>query len=112
METYRGYIYLVLFFKIIFSMLLLVQIYLNFKQTKDTEFDKKIKYWKHRVEFIFIFLMSCLLIYLFNPRTDRTVMIDYETKILLYIFGFVLILSADWKHFFEDNKWITKIFNK
>jgi hypothetical protein len=52
--------------------------------------------------------MSVLLIYLFNPRTERSVMIDYETKLLLYLFGFILLITADWGVFIHE----TPLFKK
>ena len=49
--------------------------------------------------------MAILLIYLFSPRTDRNVMIDGETKVLLYLFGIVLLITAKWADFFHEAKW-------
>ena len=49
--------------------------------------------------------MAILLIYLFNPRTERIVMIDNETKLLLYLFGIVLLITAKWDDFFHEAKW-------
>jgi len=31
-------------------------------------------------------------------------MIDNETKILLYLFGFILLLTSDWDQFFQDSR--------
>jgi hypothetical protein len=36
-----------------------------------------------------------LLIYLFNPRTDRSILIDYETKLLLFLFGIILLITMN-----------------
>ena len=86
--------------------------YLKLKHKEHSETDKKIVFWKERLEFIFIILMAVLLIYLFNPRNDRSISIDYETKILLYLFGFILLITADWKDFFHESptfKMIQKI---
>jgi hypothetical protein len=83
----------------------LTHIYLKVKGETESDLDKKIMYWKERFEFIFILLMAMLLIYLFNPRTDRIVMIDGETKILLYLFGFVLLITAKWADFFHEAEW-------
>ena len=74
----------------------LVQIYLLVKGKKDSEMDKKIKYWKNKFEIVFKILMALLLIFLFNPRTERSVLIDKETKILLFLFGIILILTTKW----------------
>ena len=53
--------------------------------------------------------MSILLIYLFNPRFNRELLINGETKLLLFLFGFVLILTAKWNIFFEESKWFVKL---
>ncbi len=55
--------------------------------------DKKIKYWKHKFENVFKIMMALLIIFLFNPTTDRSVLIDNETKLLLFLFGIILIIS-------------------
>ena len=70
---------------------------------KDSELFKTIEFWKDRIEFIFIAFMSALLIYIFNPRVDRTKYINYETRLLFYLFGFILILTANWKIFFKES---------
>ena len=53
--------------------------------------------------------MSILLIYLFNPRKGEMVMINGETKILLYLFGIVLLITAKWGDFFHEAKWFKRI---
>jgi hypothetical protein len=32
-------------------------------------------------------------------------MIDSETKILLFLFGFVLLITAKWTEFFNEAEW-------
>jgi hypothetical protein len=36
-------------------------------------------------------------------------MIDNEAKILLFLFGFILILTAKWSVFFEESKWFSAV---
>ena len=36
-------------------------------------------------------------------------MIDGETKILFYLFGFVLLITAKWADFFHEAKWFKYI---
>jgi uncharacterized membrane protein SirB2 len=55
--------------------------------------------------------MAGLLIYLFNPRQSREKILDYETKVLLYLFGFVLLLTANWSAFVEEASWFEKLQN-
>jgi len=83
-------------------------IYLKFKHRENTELYKVLFYWKGRVEFIFVVLMALLLIYLFNPKKNRLFMIDGETKLLLYLFGIVLIITADWSYFIHESKWFQR----
>jgi hypothetical protein len=79
------------------------------KGKAKTNLDKEILYWKERFEFIFIATMAVLLIYLFNPIKNRTAMIDHETTILLYLFGFILIITAKWSLFFTESPILKKI---
>ena len=66
----------------------------NYKTSLETIYKRKDK-----VEFIFTISMACLLIYLFNPNRKEHLVIDYHTKLLLYLFGFLLIITADWNSF-------------
>jgi phosphoglycerol transferase MdoB-like AlkP superfamily enzyme len=98
------YIYLIFFVKICFIFLALYHLYLRTKGKTDSKTNKLVLFWKERIEFVFIALMSFLLIYLFNIRTNRLSMIDHETKLLLFLFGFILIITAKWDTFFEESE--------
>jgi hypothetical protein len=105
------YIILVFLIKIVFIVLALTYIYLKTKGKEKTTLAKSVKYWKERVEFLFVFFMSLLLIYLFSPRSNRTSLIDRETKLLFYLFGFVLLITAKWENFFKESKWAVYLQN-
>ena len=107
------YIILVFFFKVIFIVLALTNIYLKTKGKgkENGTLSKSIKYWKERVEFLFVILMALLLIYLFSPRSNRTTLINSETKLLFYLFGFVLLITAKWENFFKESKWVVYLQN-
>ena len=125
MPLLNKYITLIFIVKIIFIILALSNLYLNTKikmetnkskQTNETnktqkyiETQKHIEFWKARIEFIFICLMSILLIFLFNPRQNRLNLITYEAKLLLFLFGFILIITAEWKHFYTESPFFEKI---
>lgn len=98
------YIYLIFAIKIGFILMAATHVYLKVKKRENTDLDKKIVYWKERFEFVFIFLMACLLIYLFNPRNPKPQIIDKESRILLYLFGFVLLITAKWNVFIKESK--------
>ncbi len=108
-NEYTMYITFIFLIKIGFILLGVLHIYLALKGQGKSQLDEEILYWKHRFEFIFVISMALLLIYLFNPTKERTTMIDHETSILLYLFGFVLIITAKWDLFFTELSIIQKI---
>ena len=105
MDKYTLFIYLIFAVKLCFVSMSVTHIYLMVKGESDSDLDKKVFYWKERFEFIFLLLMATLLIYLFSPGKERNVMIDGETKVLLYLFGIVLLITAKWADFFHEAKW-------
>ena len=105
MTYFHRYIYLINFLKIIFAILSISNLYLKATGEKDSDLDKIIVYWKERVEFVFKTLMALLLMYLFNPRHDHRTLIDSHVKLLLYLFGFILLVGAKWGIFFGESKW-------
>ena len=111
MHKFDLYIILVFIIKLGFISLAFTHVYLKVKGESQSDLDKKIMYWKERFEFIFILLMAILLIYLFNPRTDRIDMIDSETKVLLFLFGFILLITAKWDEFFHEAEWFQYLQN-
>ena len=84
-------------------------IYLKVTKREDSKLNSKIEYWKERLEFVFVILMSILLIYIFAPRHDRSMEIDHEMKILLYLYGIITIITANWNVFFKEAKWIKDV---
>jgi hypothetical protein len=111
MNNYDIYVTFIFLIKLGFIMMAITDIYLKAKGQDKSDLDKKILYWKERFEFIFIALMSFLLIYIFNPTLDRTNLIDKETKILLYLFGFILLITAKWEIFIKESPFFIKIQN-
>ena len=108
MDKLTIYIYFIIFIKVCFVILAVSHLYLKLKHKEHSETDKKIVFWKERLEFVFVILMAGLLIYLFNPRNDRSILITHETKILLYLFGFILLITADWNVFFHESPFFKK----
>ena len=109
MSSLHYYIYLIIAIKLGFILMAITHIYLKSKGEEHSELDKKIEYWKGRFEFVFVILMAALLIYLFNPRYNNQVAIDTEMKLLLYLFGIVLIITAKWSAFFEEAQWFKEL---
>lgn len=103
MNKYDMYVTAIFVIKIGFILMAITHVYLEMKGKEKTDLDKKILFWKERFEFIFTALMSVLLIYIFNPRYNNFNLIDKETEVLFYLFGFVLIITAKWRIFFEQS---------
>jgi len=104
MNIYNLCIILAFLLKFGFIILSGIHLYYKIKDKSDTEIDIKVVYWKDRFEFLFIALMSVLLIYLFNPTTNKLSVITPETKLLFFLFGFVLLITANWEDFIKESK--------
>jgi hypothetical protein len=109
MTKLDNFIYLIFVVKLSFILLTLTEKYYKFSGKEDADIYKNITYWKDRIEFIFIILMSILLMYIFNPRFNRENLINGEIKLLLFLFGFILVFTAKWNIFIEESKWFTDI---
>lgn len=109
MDKFGMYIILIFIIKIIFIILAITDVIIKRKKPLNKKLSGTIEFWKERFEFVFIAMMSLLLIYLFNPRSNRMGMITGETKLLLFLFGFVLIITAKWGIFLKESPLLKKI---
>jgi hypothetical protein len=108
MKYFDIYVTSILMVKIVFVILVVYRLYVKSKKTQDKKLLETLEFWKSRVEFLFISLMCILLIYLFNPRANRINIIDSNTKLLLYLFGFVLLLTESWSDFIHKSLFLKK----
>lgn len=69
--------------------------------------DVRFRYWKERTEFVFIVSMALLLMYHFVPQHRRPV--NHETGILFFLFGAILLLTADWSLFVREAPWVAVV---
>jgi hypothetical protein len=113
LETLLDYfIFFIITIKVVFSFTYFGHIILAHTNTEFTEmFDKTLLYWKEVTEFIFSICMSILLIYHFHPKFSRYP-IRKETKALFLLFGIILLFSAKWTIFFDEDSDFIKILNK
>jgi hypothetical protein len=101
-------IYIIIFIKAVFIISTighLIFSHYNKNSTMSHNLDKKFSYWQKRTEFIFIILMSILLIFIFTPWHNHKKYITKEMNILFYLFGFILIITADWSLFVTEAEW-------
>jgi len=109
MSYFDKYVIFTFLFKILFGILAGAHIFLIVKGKTNSKTDKKILYWKERVEFVFIVLMSFMLMYLFYPRSTEKIILDFETKFLLFIFGIILLIGVKWDIFIKESPIFKKV---
>ena len=109
MTPYHAYVFFSIAVKVLFIIFALRHLYYKVKGEADSDSDKKAVFWKERLEFIFITLMAVLLIYSFNPRSNRELKLDNETKLLMYLFGFILLITAKWDIFIHESPILKKL---
>lgn len=111
MKSFDYLITFIILIKVLFIIASLTHLYYKIKKDEENYINKTAVYWRGRLEFIFTISMAILLIYLFNPNYNHEKMITYETKLLLYLFGFILIIIAEWSQFIKENKIIKYLQN-
>ena len=107
MNSYDSFIYYIVLNKILFVIFGVWHFILVRENKGETEFSTNLHHWKEYCEFMFIACMAILCIYLFNPLLDVRPAINYETRILLFVFGWIILLNCKWDLFFEQSKWFT-----
>lgn len=73
------------------------------------ELSHKLILIKEQTEFIFIFLTAMLMVAIFNPWQDNMKYINSHVKLLFYLFGGILIVTAKWSLFFHESPILHKI---
>ena len=111
MTAYNLLIILIIIIKVIFILLKGFAFYNKVMGNTDTLFGTNILFWADRVEFIYTFLMAILIIALFKNAVKVGVLCIYdkETIFLMYVFGFILLFTADWNEFISESTIITNI---
>lgn len=106
------FLYFIIFIKLTFSLTYFLHIYfskVNPNSEKSQELDPRVLFWKERTEFIFIASMSALMIYLFNPWKKEPLVFNNEMKVLFYVLGWVLLITANWAIFFKESPFIMNV---
>ena len=100
-----NFIYLIIFFKIIFYFCLVFHVFFKTlgKHSKYKEYDDTLIHLISQSEFIFKFLMAILIIFIFYPWRNNMKYIDRKIQILFYLFGFILLFTADWNSFLKES---------
>ena len=102
------YVLFLIIIKTIFVAAALGHVVLAHTTSSFDKYDTKLLYWKERTEFIFVVSMSVLLIYYFHPFIKSNPM-SSETRLLFFLFGWILLVTAKWKIFIVEAPWFQKI---
>jgi len=109
-KPFNYFIFFIIFIKVIFILSAIGHIILSHNSSSQaSKIDAKLLFWKQRTEFIFIASMALLLIYYFKP--GRVKHIDTETSFLFFLFGIILIFTANWGLFIKESPWVVSIVN-
>lgn len=113
MNLYNSFLYFIIFVKLLYVITTLLQLtqLFNFKFFSD-KFYKSNDENKEKTENLYIFLMSILIIIIFNNRTKYTYKFRRLELELLFVFGVVLSIKlfVDWlKKYKVSNKKGNKI---
>lgn len=107
------FIFFIIAVKISFAIAYVGHIVLSHTETFLDDFigEETLLYWKERSEFIFVICMSSLLIYHFLPGSDDMV-VGNETKALFLYLGILLLFTAKWTLFLDEESAFVKFINK
>ena len=106
MNLLRAFIFLIILVKVVYLFFVLTSLYFKNKlknKPNDKNYKAKLElndHLKHQIELVFTILVAILLIILFNP-SNKNLIIDNETRTILYLFGFLLIITTNWENFFK-----------
>lgn len=100
-KTIYFLVTLAIIIKVVF-LLAAILYYIN--QTLKINMDDKlllnVMKIKDNSEFIYQITIALLIIIIFNPWYNNMIFISKEITILFFIYGIIIIISADWNHFF------------
>lgn len=96
--VFSGLIYVTFIVKISFLVSAFYLRYLKKTDPKNIELQTFVQNAKEQLDFVFVFCMSVILMALFNPYVEN-VEVDKECQILLFLYGVIMILTANYDIF-------------
>ena len=108
MTLFHIYVYFLVLLKTLFILGAVYEVYLK-KRGGDKKTIELIEYWKKRCEFVFVVGMAVILIVFFTPFRPKMAVIDYETRLLFFMLGWILLITAEWSTFIHEARWFTSL---
>jgi uncharacterized membrane protein YiaA len=111
-SAWDSFVVFIIFVKVLFVVFSALEIYYKVEKKENSAWSNWALYWKERLEFIFIISVSLLCIVLFNPISSGALVIDYHVRFLLFVYGFIILITSNWHTFFgEMPPWFTHLQN-
>lgn len=118
-KTYDNYVLFIIFIKILFvlfaSIEFLLKIKIKFSNKTNTNLINiynNISFYKEVFEFLFIVSTALICIIVFYPYYSEVVIIDKTTRTLLFIYGFIILIKANWSILISSlPKWFIHLQN-
>lgn len=94
-SLYLNFIIFIIVIKFLFIFSTISILFLKHKnETKNEKLIKTLTYVKDKTRVIFKLSVSVLLLILFNPRQKNNQEINYEAKLILYLYGILTIIET------------------
>jgi len=90
-DPYVSFLFVIVIIKIIFIIASITLLILSKFNPSSTHIDK-LTTIQEKTHNLFTILVAILLIYLFNPLKNRETRLDNETKLLIWLYGWITIL--------------------
>jgi len=119
-KIYDNYVIFVIIIKFLFVIFALISKYYqtkiksNHNNSDLQEYTQKYNwaiYWKDRLEFFFLISTSIICIIVFYPFYSDPIFIDRHTKILLFIYGFIVLITLNWNILGIPPPWFISLQN-
>ena len=118
-RIYDNYVIFVIIIKVLFVIFALISRYYQTKiksgsKTDLQEYTQKYNwavYWKDRLEFFFLISTSLICIIVFYPFYSEPIFIDRHTKLLLFIYGFIVLITLNWNILGNLPPWFISLQN-
>ena len=91
-DPYISVIFVIFIVKLIFIVSVISVLILK-KVDPKNEFIERLSIVQDKTHNLFSLVVACLMIYLFNPRKNRESKLDMETKLILFLYGWIVILD-------------------
>ena len=108
----EAYLFFILIVKMLFVFFLILKIQASRKGDKEKE--EKYNNYQQKLHKLFTGSMGILLIILFLPRNKGEVCVDGHTKLYLFIFGVlsIITLTEDFFHNKEEKSFSKQLFKQ